>query len=439
METRTDSLTSMDGVRLIADLVHTMSVRRSMMRWKYAVVASAKSPQMVISALTTALSSVSLSSLIRTVNHRPFITYIFTGQGAQWHAMGQELLRTCTIFRASVIKSANLLSSYGAQWSLLEELDCSAQTTRVNDSEIGQPCSTAIQIALVDLLSSFGIKPSSVVGHSSGEIAAAYATGAISHADAVKVSYTRGFLSGRARAANPMTGSMLAVGLGKQTVDEYLRRIKRGRLVVACLNSRSSVTVSGDEPAIQELEEMLRGSHVFARRLKVDTAYHSHHMELVAQSYLDDLNRLGGIGSQPPTSGVKFISTVTGQPKDDGFDEHYWVRNLVSPVKFDEALSECVDSKLKGKGAAHLPPHVFLEVGPHHALEGPTRMTVADERLGKRSSLVSQVENRNVRLTGTVRRHRSPLFTDTCSRKRRGAVFTSIRRNHVSNWRYLEA
>lgn len=286
-----------------------------------------------------------------------------------------------------MVKSASFLSYFGAQWSLLEELERSAETTRVHDSEIGQPCSTATQIALVDLLSFLGVKPSAVVGHSSGEIAAAYAAQAISHEDAVKISYTRGLLSKRARIANLTPGAMLAVGLGKQAVDEYLGRVTRGRLVVACLNSRSSLTISGDEPAIQELEEMLRESRVFARRLKVDTGYHSHHMEKVAQSYLDDIHRLGGIRPQSPASDVKLISTVTGQPKYGGFDENYWVENLVSPVRFSEALSKC---KMELRGSSRLPPHMFLELGPHHGLEGPTRSTVADEMPGKSRTLVKR-------------------------------------------------
>lgn len=382
LETRMQDASHLDDSQFFTDLAYTLSERRTMMPWRFAVVTSTESPEFLRSSLEAALSSLPSSSLSRTVSQRPPVTYIFTGQGAQWYAMGRELLHTSKIFKESIAKSEKFLSSFGAQWSLLEELGGSSATTRVNDSEIGQPCSTAIQIALVDLLTFVEVKPANVVGHSSGEIAAAYACQAISHEDAIKISYTRGFLSKRARDASSVTGSMMAVDCAANVAEDYIRQVKSGRLVIACFNSPSNVTISGDEPAIEELEKLLNHS-VSARRLKVDTAYHSHHMQAVAQSYLDDLASLGGIRTQSSASDVRFISTVTGQVKNDGFDATYWVRNLVSPVKFHEALEMCGQLRLEGKGAARLPRHIFLEVGPHHALERPARTTLKVAMPGK--------------------------------------------------------
>lgn len=383
LETRVRTARHMADSHFITNLAYTLSERRTMMPWRFAVAASANSPDMLRSSLEAALSSLSSSFLTRTVTQRPPMTYLFTGQGAQWFAMGRELLHASATFKESVAKSAKFLSIFGTAWSLFEELERSSITTRLNNSEIGQPCSTAIQIALVDLLASFGVKPSNVVGHSSGEIAAAYACQAISHEDAMKISYARGFLSKRAKDANSVPGSMLAVRCGEKSADDYIRQIKSGRLVVACLNSQSSVTISGDAPAIDELERILPQG-LSPTRLAVDTAYHSHHMEAVAQSYLNDLVRLGGIKVQPSlaTSDVRFISTVTGEAKYDGFDEAYWVENLVSPVRFYQALEKCGQLRSEGKGATRLPRHIFLEVGPHHGLKGPTKATVATSMPG---------------------------------------------------------
>lgn len=383
LETRMEDASHVVESQFFTNLAYTLSERRTMMPWRFAVVTSTDSPEMIRSSLEVALSSLSLSSLSRTVTQRPPVTYIFTGQGAQWYAMGRELLHTSTVFGYSIAKSAKFLSSLGAQWSLLEELERSSATTRVYDSEIGQPCATAIQIALVDTLAFLGVKPSTVVGHSSGEIAAAYACRAISHEDAIKISYTRGFLSKRARDANSVAGSMMAVDCAANIAEDYIRQVESGRLVIACFNSPSNVTISGDEPAIEELERLLSHKDVSFKRLKVDTAYHSHHMEAVAQTYFDDLARLGGISTQPSASDVRFISTVTGQVKSNGFDATYWVMNLMSPVKFHEALEKSWQLRAEGKGVARLPRHIFLEVGPHHALERQTKTTLKVAMPGK--------------------------------------------------------
>lgn len=383
LETRTQAASHVVESQFLTDVAYTLSERRTMMPWRFAVVTSTESPDMLRSSLEVALSSLSLSSLSRTVTQRPPVFYIFTGQGAQWYAMGRELMHISTVFRDSIAKSAKFLVSFGAQWSPLEELERNPGTTRVYDSEIGQPCSTAIQIALVDILTFLGVKPSNVIGHSSGEIVAAYASQAISHEDAIKISYTRGFLSNRARDTSLVAGSMIAVDCAANLAEDCIRQVKSGRLVVACLNSPSNVTISGDEPAIEELEELLSYKDVSFKRLKVDTAYHSHHMEAVAQSYLDDLARLGGIRTQPSASDVRFISTVTGQVKNEEFDATYWVRNLLSPVKFHEALGQCRQLRVEGKGVARLPRHIFLEVGPHHALERQTKTTLKVAMPGK--------------------------------------------------------
>ena len=241
-------------------------------------------------------------------------------------------------------------------------------STRLNDSKFGQPVSTAVQVALVDLLHSWNIHTAAVIGHSSGEIAAAYAAGAISHSSAVRASYQRSFLSGLSRERSSQRGAMMAVGLGRDDVKRYIAKTAASGVEVACINSPSSTTVSGDATGISGLKTALDSDGVFARLLKVDTAYHSRHMRTVSENYLE---RLEGLKSVSISPSIRFFSTVTGEEKHGGFGPSYWVENLVSPVQFCGALQrlyeEFNETTLN-----------FIEVGPHKALEGPIRQTLAE-------------------------------------------------------------
>lgn len=251
-----------------------------------------------------------------------------------------------------------------------------AASSRIGISDFGQPASTAVQIALVDMLASWNINPAAVVGHSSGEIAAAYAAGSLSHEAAMTVSYHRGSLSKLSRQLSGVQGKMLAVGLGEADASEHLEKVKEegGRLCIACVNSPKSTTISGDALAIDRMKDLLDEHGIFNRALKVDTAYHSHHMQLVADEYT---SRLNGLDSQVafPSEHVRFISSLTGDHKTSGFDSSYWVENLVSPVRFNEALQLACRTLATGMSSskAHFP---IIEIGPHSALAGPVKQIV---------------------------------------------------------------
>jgi acyl transferase domain-containing protein len=141
------------------------------------------------------------------------------------------------------------------------------QNSDINRALYSQPLCSAVQIALVDLLASFGVKPSSVTGHSSGEIASAYAIGALSLKDAIRVAYFRGVASTNLAKKNLGKGSMMAVGLSKEEALPFLAALTKGKAVIACSNSPSSITISGDEAAIDELHSVLEGEKIFARKL----------------------------------------------------------------------------------------------------------------------------------------------------------------------------
>ena len=163
----------------LSDLAYTLNVRRSLLPLRLSIVAS--TPDELVSALEP--KSLRISKLPHSVS----VAFVFTGQGAQWHAMGRELLHLNSAFKDSILQSDKLIQSFGSQWSLLKELSKDEQSSRVSDSELSQPLTTAIQIALVDLLATFGVTPQYVCGHSSGEIGAAYSAGALTQEAAIEM------------------------------------------------------------------------------------------------------------------------------------------------------------------------------------------------------------------------------------------------------------
>jgi acyl transferase domain-containing protein len=237
-----------------------------------------------------------------------------------------------------------------------------------------QPICTALQIALVELLRDWGIIPDRIVGHSSGEIAGAYCVGALSRESAWKVAYYRGLVSA-SLAERDNHGAMLAVGLSEDMIGPYMKQAGTD-VVVACVNSPSSVTISGRAGKIAELEKLLQQDKVFARRLQVKVAYHSPSMNDVAGVYRSLIHTLSS--GTPPSNDCIMFSSVTGSQITSGdlVKGEYWIQNLVSQVKFAQALSNVIvprPTKLaKARiGVASIQIHHLLEVGPHSTLRGP--------------------------------------------------------------------
>lgn len=227
----------------------------------------------------------------------------------------------------------------------------------------------------MDLLRSWGVKPATVVGHSSGEIAAAYAAGALSLESAMTVAYYRGFLCSQMASQGTRHGGMIAVGLSAPETQSFISQIEGGRLNIACYNSPKSVTVAGDTCAITELEKLLLAKKIFVRRLKVDVAYHSHHMQDVAPKYSELLQNLQVQNSD----GVQFFSSVTGALMEcSSLKSDYWVRNMVSPVLFSSALRKMCWASETGTQDKEPDVDLLIEIGPHAALAGPIKQILDD-------------------------------------------------------------
>ncbi|KAL2441683.1 Highly reducing polyketide synthase sdnO [Exophiala dermatitidis] len=368
---------------ILQKVSRTLATRRSTFSWRASFNGRVNSE--IIHAVGSARIGKAATSS-RTI-------FLFTGQGAQYATMGRELIRCNPVFANSLRKSEEILRSLGASWNLLEELNMPEEESRINTSQLSQPATTALQIALVNLLEHIGVRPAAVLGHSSGEVAAAYAVGALSHKAALQISYYKGFVADWCRESNKNRGAMLAVGLGENDISKYLAKtIAFGGAVVACVNSPTSVTVSGDEAAVLELKTLLDRDAIFNRPLKVGVAYHSHHMQTVAKRFEESI-----CGLTPTTADgqTKFFSSVTATEEYEPLNPSYWIENLVSKVRFSEALESLV--KTVGEDETHL---AFVEIGPHCALEGPVRQIMnAQARKGSWAYSAAMRRNRDAAQT----------------------------------------
>ncbi|CAH0050588.1 unnamed protein product [Clonostachys solani] len=361
------------GIHL-QDLAWTLQLRREHFPVRAAIAAVDR--EQLIDRLLDASSdvnalSVQSSRAMRVSDKYPLrILGIFTGQGAQWPRMGAELYKNSEAFRRSITELQESLDDLpdAPSWTLASELLASAEISHVKVAEIAQPICTAVQVALVDLLKATGIVLHGVVGHSSGEIAAAYAAGYLSARDAMRIAYYRGLHSYLASSPSGQPGRMMAVGLSFQDAEAFCQRPQfQGRLSVAASNARSSVTISGDADAIGEAKEAFDTDEVFNRALQVDKAYHSHHMKACAGAYLDSL-RACNIKLLRAKTECVWYSSVHGSAgrythEPEKFADQYWVDNLVKPVMFSQALDRAVQESQR--------LDLVLEVGPHPALRGP--------------------------------------------------------------------
>ncbi|KAH8891529.1 polyketide synthase [Thozetella sp. PMI_491] len=353
---------------LLRNLAYTLSDRRSHMPWRIGMVAHTSAELGEILASGDAKPA--------RCSQPPKIAFVYTGQGAQWYAMGRELLGTYPVFDNAIRAADACLKRLGADFSLYEELLKDKATSEVNKAYISQPICSAIQLGLTDLLKSWDITPSAVTGHSSGEICAAYAAGALSFDAVMAIAYFRGQTVIKMKEMYPdLKGSMMAVGAGPDEMIPLAKQLKTAVAVVACENSPSSVTISGDEAAIDELAAQVEEKQMFNRKLAVDVAYHSPHMKLGADIYHDSIK-----DTQPISGGdVAFYSSLHGKKVDHSvLDASYWVDNLTCPVRFSTSLKElCLGSS----------PDVVIELGPHAALEGPIKQTL--KTLGQQATKIA--------------------------------------------------
>lgn len=359
----------------LADIAYTLGSKRSRFQQRtFRIVETAQSD-----AVTAALAEEQrvFASPLQTSN----VAFVFTGQGAQWHAMGGQLFEY-GVFRSTISHLDYVLDQLRqdlgdpSSWTIAATLKGDCEPEHIQSPHVSQVACTAIQIGLVDLLASWSVRPRAVAGHSSGEMGAAYAGGYLTAAEAIAAAYFRG----QAVAKNKQIGAMLAVGLGADDVASYLEG-REDLVRVAAMNSPGSVTLSGDAEAVDAVSKELSTQGIFNRVLKTSgSAYHSHHMVAVGSAYIDMLSRgqevlkrLGLSGEAQRYPKVPWASSVK---PDKAFSHgadlggpHYWRENLESPVRFTQALTKLMTLDDQAID-------ILVEVGPHGALKGPIEQTL---------------------------------------------------------------
>lgn len=291
----------------------------------------------------------------------PKIAFVFSGQGSQWAGMGRDLLLRDRVFRQS-IEACEALVRAEAGWSVVEELMASKGETHLDRAEIAQICIFAVQFGLINLLRSWGLTPEAVVGHSMGEVAAAYTGGVLTLEEAMRLLINRGRLIQRV----PYKGKMIHVSL-KETDLEPLIRDYAHHIEVAAVNGEFSTVLSARADLIDDIALKLQQSGVAIQVLPVNYAFHSSQMEEIQHELRIAMETL-----KPSPSCLAFYSTVTGAIVNGSYlDAKYWARNLRERVRFHAAIEAMIADGF----------NIFIEIGPHPVLAGHVIQAFADAEI----------------------------------------------------------
>ncbi|GKZ40786.1 type I Iterative Polyketide synthase (PKS) [Aspergillus brasiliensis] len=240
----------------ISDIAYTLGERREHLKFRAYQVMEGK-------------KTLKASDGTKVATEVPKLVFVFTGQGAQWAGMGAELMKSSPQFRASIELMDQALATlpHPPAWTIQEQITSS--TSNIDEAEFSQPLTTAFQVGILSTLQAWGVRPDVVVGHSSGEIAAAYAAGSLTMEQAIIAAYYRGVVA----KESTRDGCMAALGMGKEAFLPYAT----AGVTVACENSPESITISGDTQQVENTLARIREAEpgVFCRRLRVKIAYHS--------------------------------------------------------------------------------------------------------------------------------------------------------------------
>lgn len=351
------SLLTANNPASIKDLCYATSRRRSQFDYRLAVIGNTQ--EEISNSLQAYLNEGSDSNILLsdTVSDRQSkLAFVFSGQGGQWFGMGHELFKKEPIFHQTIERIDNIIQA-DYEWSLMDILLTKHPESTLDNIDMVQPAIFAIQVALAELWKSWGIIPDAVIGHSMGEVAAAYIGGILSLEDAIKVICIRSLhlkkLEGK--------GSMLATELSKTQAIEILKGYEN-EVSIAAINGLNSTVLSGDPEKIQEIMNTFEAQNLFCRMVKVNVASHSPQMDELRPDLMEGLYELQ---SQSPT--IPIYSTVTGTRGDNlNFDANYWIDNLRKPVLFSDTIEELLKDDYSW----------FIEIGPHPILLGSIQQSL---------------------------------------------------------------
>ncbi len=338
-----------DNTAELHDICYTASVKREHHKYRLAVSGADKTS--MIQGLQDFMggnpgASYVQAAALNGADER--VVFVFSGMGPQWAGMGRELYRSERVFRAMLDRCSEALEPYTG-WSLIDAVFNAQDGNSIHATYIAQPAIFAIQVALAELLKSWGITPACVVGHSAGEVGAAYVAGALDFDDAIKVIYHRS----RLQHTTEGTGKMLAVGISAEALKPYLTGVE-ARVSIAAINSEQALTLAGDPEVLASIAQRLDEQGLFARFLNVGVPYHSPVMDRLKAPLIEVL---GDIKVHAPV--IPLYSTVTAQLTQDGdWGPAYWADNVREPVFFKAAIENIAAAGFS----------TFLEIAPHPVL-----------------------------------------------------------------------
>jgi phthiocerol/phenolphthiocerol synthesis type-I polyketide synthase C len=296
------------------------------------------------------------------INANGKVALVYSGNGSQWLGMGVTLYTENSIFRRMIIKVDKHWRQL-ADFSIIDELFASKEKSRIELTEIAQPALFAIQVGITQMLKAMGLEFTATVGHSVGEIAAAWAAGCLSLQQAVEVIFVRSY----AQSLTKGQGKMAAVALSATTMREWLKSLNlEESVVVAGINSPKSITIAGSTDALLFLKQTFHDNGVVFKMLDLDYAFHSPSMDKIKDIVIERLCKLKPI----KTKKINFISTVSGKKIDgDELDAEYWWENIRLPVEFNQAVSTLIADGVT----------LFIEVGPHPVLSNYLEQNLKEE------------------------------------------------------------
>ncbi|WP_132663928.1 type I polyketide synthase [Rhizobium sp. PP-CC-3G-465] len=338
-------------------IIAASGVNRTAMRHRFA--ARSENPEDIIRAISSHIEAPAsdLGETGEAVTRDAKVAFVFSGNGSQWAGMGADAFRENLHFR-QCFTSISALFKFHADLDLAALLTDPDLAHKLADTKIAQPLLFAVQAALSDSLVAMGIKPTAVFGHSVGEIAAAYAAGALSLVDAVAIvakrSLHQDLLAGK--------GTMAAVMLGDEAAQAFAEKHGIANVCVAAINARNSVTISGPVAEVTAFRDAARKAKIPVQILDINYPFHHPIIDQAKKAFMGDIPDLA-----PRTTEIAYLSTVTGERLDGSqLDVDYWWKNVREPVRFQAAT----------EAAIALGCTLFLEISPRPILSSYVKETI---------------------------------------------------------------
>lgn len=294
------------------------------------------------------------------------VAFIYSGNGSQWHGMGRALYEESSAF-AEIMSALDAGMAPLLGYSIIQML-LDGDPKKLEDTAISQPLLFALQVGITSLLRGMGIKPMAVAGHSVGEVAAAWAAGALSLGQAIQVIHARSLVQSRTFGL----GKMAAMAVSAERALEIIHELGlEGNVEVAACNSPGNCTISGEGAGLRLIQEFARENNHFFKLLDLEYAFHSRQMDMVKKDLEELLSGIEPVGE----GDAIFVSTVTGSEMDGAQATwEYWWRNIREPVNFRGAIGSL----------ATLGAHIFVEIGPHPVLQRYIRENISEAEAVRR-------------------------------------------------------